>query len=74
MLCEMHAGCWVVNICVFDRCEFWVLSCLQGRLCQIFGRKSRFLVSGPGIYMVSVIKAGSFPVPEGFRGGSCQYA
>ncbi|BFG21321.1 hypothetical protein CerSpe_075950 [Prunus speciosa] len=50
------------------------MSCLHGRLCQNFGRKSRVLVSGPGIWGMPDLKAGSVPVSEEFRGGSCQTA
>ncbi|CAL2259504.1 unnamed protein product [Prunus armeniaca] len=42
---------------------------LQGRLCQIFGRKSQSLVSGPSIRLMSVIRQGSSRILRKFGVG-----
>ncbi|CAL9001522.1 unnamed protein product [Prunus brigantina] len=43
---------------------------LQGRLCQIFGRKSRSLVSGPGIGVMSEFRRGPSRFPRRFGAGN----
>ncbi|CAL2238356.1 unnamed protein product [Prunus armeniaca] len=43
--------------------------CQLGRLCQIFGRKSRSLVSGPGIGVMSEFRRGPSRFPRRFGAG-----
>ncbi|BBN70005.1 hypothetical protein Prudu_1332S000200, partial [Prunus dulcis] len=43
----------------------------QGGLCQNFGKESRFLVSGPGIGVMSEQRRGPLRSTGKFRGGSC---
>ncbi|BBN69753.1 hypothetical protein Prudu_1155S000100, partial [Prunus dulcis] len=44
---------------------------LLGGLCQNFGKESRFLVSGPGIGVMSEQRRGPLRSTGKFRGGSC---
>ncbi|CAL8156430.1 unnamed protein product [Prunus armeniaca] len=45
----------------------WIVS--PGRLCQIFGRKSQSLLSGPGLRLMSVIRRGPSRIPRKFGAG-----
>ncbi|BBG94160.1 hypothetical protein Prudu_002378 [Prunus dulcis] len=44
----------------------------MGGLCQNFGKESRFLVSGPGIGVMSEQRGVHFDFGK-FRGGSCHF-
>ncbi|CAL8076862.1 unnamed protein product [Prunus armeniaca] len=45
----------------------WIV--FPGRLCQIFGRKSRSLLSGPGIGVMSKFRRGPSRFPRRFGAG-----